>query len=140
MANEAVQATITEVVKQVSDTMTEAIKEYGPDAVDLAMMAYRIEALQQIVTGFICAAALAAVVCAYRKFWCWSGAKIRESRHDEDGFFLARAMLGAGVAIGGAFLLAGAIQNVVDVSAWVAVLGHPELRVAMKALVAAGLL
>jgi hypothetical protein len=136
---QATQATVAEVVKQVAAAMSDAVKQYGPDAVDLAMLAYRVEAAQQLLHGVVFVAVAAGLVAAFLKFWAWSGSKMDGSYNDE-GLYIGRAVsavVGGGVT---AMSAASAAVRLFDVSAWLAALGHPELRVAMKALEAAGLL
>lgn len=141
METEAIQqASISEVIKQVSDAMSGAVKQYGPDAVDLAMMAYRIEAAQQIVFGLVCAIGAIFIAKAYLRLWAWSKERMEDDPANDEMFVVARIMLGIFSVIVCGFSVIGAIQRLIDVSAWIAVFGYPELRVAMKALAAAGMM
>ena len=136
---QATQETIGEVVKQVAAAMSEAVKQYGPDAVDLALMAYRVEAAQQVLHGVVFAVVAVAVTIAYVKLWTWSGSNMKGSYNDGD-VYLVRAVVGAFAAATAAIGIYAALLRFLDVSAWFAVFGYPELRIAMKALEAAGLM
>ena len=141
MAEEIIpSASISEVIKQVSEAMSGAVKQYGPDAVDLAMMAYRIEAAQQIVLGIVCAISAALVTRAYLRFWAWSKDGMEQDPANDEGFWVGRVVLGIGCVVIGGFTAINAIQSLIDFSAWIAIFGYPELRVAMKALSVAGML
>jgi hypothetical protein len=133
------QATIGEVVKQVAGAMSDAVKQYGPDAVDLALVAYRVEAAQQLLHGAVSAAVVVALIVAYQKFWALSAARMTGSYNDEP-FIIGRVIFGVLAAIAATLAAASAAGNLLDVSAWLAAFGYPELRIAMKALEAAGLL
>lgn len=136
---EVTQATIGEVVKQVAAAMSDAVKQYGPDAVDLALVAYRVEAAQQLLHGVTFAVVAAVSIVAYLKFWTFSGSKLDGSYNDEP-FIIGRILSGIAAAIVVAMAVASAAARLLDVSAWLAAFGYPELRIAMKALEAAGLL
>lgn len=134
------QASIAEVVKQVSDAMSGAMKQYGPDAVDLAVMAYRVDAVQQIVEGVVLAIIAVLIVKAFLWVWAVTGKGIEENPRDTEGYYVARVGAGIVGATAGGLTGAQALANLMDVAAWTAVAGYPELRIAMKALSAAGLM
>lgn len=141
MAEETIpMASISEVIKQVSEAMSGAVKQYGPDAVDLAMMAYRIDAAQQIAIGIVCAISAIIIAKVYLRFWAWSGIRMKDDPTNDEGFVVGRMMLGIASVVIGGFTVVGSINKLIDVSAWIAVFGYPELRVAMKALAAAGMM
>ena len=119
--------------------MSEAVKQYGPDAVDLALMAYRVEAAQQVLHGVVLLAVAAATAILYAKLWTWSAAKM-EGGYGDEPYYIARVLCGILGTV--CFLLSGAsaMARLLDVSAWLATFGWPELRIAMKALEAAGLM
>jgi len=128
--------TIGDIAARVAGAMEAAVKDYGPDAVDLALMAYRVDAAQSMVAG-IGGVALAFVsVVGLSKLWA--------ATQDEDGDFsegksLARVFGSiAGVALGVVGI--GGATNLFSVTGWLAVFGYPELLIATKALQAAGLL
>jgi hypothetical protein len=136
---EATQATIAEVVKQVADAMSQAMKQYGPDAVDLALMAYRVESAQQLLHGAAFCISLALLAYVFKRVWVWSGSKLDGSYNDEP-IIVGRALGAIVSVIAGIVLAAHALARLLDASAWLAAFGWPELRIAMKALEAAGLL
>jgi len=131
---DAVEGTVAEAMKQVGAALAEAAREYGPGAVDLALMAYRVDAAQQLLYGAVCLAITLGVALSYRKLW-----RASESWNEFDRDPLR---LGAGVCavVVGAFFFSGAFALLIDASAWIAAFGYPELRIAMKALEAAGLM
>ena len=136
---EATNATIAEVVKQVADAMASAVKDYGPEAVDLALMAYRVDAAQQLLHGVGFAAVVGALIAAYLKIGEWSGTQM-DGSFDDQGIIIGRILSGVVGGIAGTLAAANAARNLLDVSAWLAAFGYPELRIAVKALEAAGLL
>lgn len=136
---DATQATISEVVKQVADAMSAAMKQYGPDAVDLALLAYRVEAAQQLLHGATFAVAVAAIAYGFMRFWAWSATKLDGSYNDEP-YYIGRIVAAISLLGGSAGFGAAALARLLDASAWLAAFGWPELRIAMKALEAAGLL
>ena len=136
---QATQATIGEVVKQVAAAMSEAVKQYGPDAVDLALMAYRVDAAQQVLHGVAFAVAATAVIIAFVRFWAWSGTKMDGSYNDEP-YYIGRGLGGFFAVAASTAFAAAALARLLDVSAWLATFGYPELRIAIRALEAAGLM
>jgi hypothetical protein len=71
--------------------------------------------------------------------WLWVATQ--DGGHPgDDGPLLLRAIgVIFGVIVGGLMFVAGALR-LLSISAWVAVFGYPELRIAIKALEAAGLM
>ena len=122
------------IVAQVAQGLHDAAVTYGPDAVALALTAYRVDALQQIASGGVMLLFVAAIILGYR--WLWKASK----DWDEETLLGARGacgIIGGFVAIG---LLIAAIYRFLDFPVWIAAFGHPELLIAIRALHAAGLL
>lgn len=124
-------------LSEVAKTLKQAIDKYGPDAVDLALVAYRVDAIQTLVFGF----AWAAVTFALFKI----GQRVlqvteKDYQNGEEWAIFAR-VFGVGLpAVAGILTSLGALNDLLDVPAWVAALGYPELMIATRALEAAGLL
>ena len=138
VVTKSLDETLSGAVKAVADGITNAVAEYGPDAVELALMAYRIEAAQQVATGCLMVGVAVVIAFAYRKFWEVSRPYM--GTRNEEPYLISRVLLGA---IGGAVsipTLFAAVPRIADISAWVAIFGYPELRIATKALEAAGLM
>jgi succinate-acetate transporter protein len=48
-----IQNTFGQVMTNAAQAMADAAKQYGPDAVELGLIVYRISALQEIVVGLL---------------------------------------------------------------------------------------
>ena len=131
---EVAQQTIGDIVANVSNALTDAVKQYGPDAVDLAMLAYRVDAVQTLAIGFLCLAAIAISIKLYLRFW-----KISEEfdRWDKGP---ARAVIGVLLGFMSLFLGVFTISCLLNAPIWLAAFGRPEVLIATKALKAAGLM
>ena len=134
---EAVSDKMDVAMVEIAEALKGAVDQYGADAVDLALLAFRVEAAHHLMLGVM---QLVAAFVVWRLLrWLW--AFTQEGWDDaDDGSQIARA-LGtiAGMMFGGLMLAAGVLR-VTSISAWVAVFGYPELRIAIKALQAAGLM
>jgi len=123
--------TIGDIAARVAGAMEAAVKDYGPDAVDLALLAYQVQAVQSLVFGVMGVVALIAITVAYVKIW-----RISADHNDPDFARVFGAM--AAIALGVCGLaLASRLLSAVH---WLAAFGYPELLIATKALQAAGLL
>ena len=128
---EAVSDKMDVAMVEIAEALKGAVDQYGADAVDLALLAFRVMlGVMQLV---------AALVVWKLLRWLWAFTQEGWDEAD-DGAQMARAFgTVAGVMFGGLMLAAG-ILRVTSISAWVAVFGYPELRIAIKALEAAGLM
>lgn len=126
--------TITEILKTVSHSISDAIKTYGPDAVDLALVAYQISAIQTLVIGFAFIVALIVTAIAYKKLW-YAVADFHESDRAPIRFLSGLVV----ICLSGCFIVA-AFSNLISVPVWLAAFGYPEMLIATKALIAAGLM
>ena len=117
--------------------LKEAAMKYGPDAVDLAMVVYQIEAIQQIVSGLFLLLLVHLTVKALRYLLAITAAGWE---NDNDGSVAGRVFgLIVGTIIGIACSLFAA-ERLLSVSNWAAAFGYPELMMAKRALEAAGLM
>ena len=134
---EAVSDKMDVAMVEIAEALKGAVDQYGADAVDLALLAFRVEAAHHLMLGVM--QLVAALIVWKLLRWLW--AFTQEGWDDaDDGAHIARASgTIAGVMFGGLMLAAG-ILRVTSISAWVAVFGYPELRIAIKALEAAGLM
>ena len=134
---EAVSDKMDVAMVEIAEALKGAVDQYGADAVDLALLAFRVEAAHHLMLGVM--QLVAALVVWKLLRWLW--AFTQEGWDDaDDGAQIARAFgTIAGMMFGGLMLAAG-ILRVTSISAWVAVFGYPELRIAIKALEAAGLM
>jgi hypothetical protein len=126
--------TLTELTARVANAMEAAMIEYGPDAVNLALLAYQVEAIRYLGFGFIGLALALGVAAGYAKLWKISAAF--ESEADRDG---SRFACGTIVFFIMLFPLS-MIENLLSPAHWIAAFGSPELLIATKALQAAGAL
>lgn len=117
--------------------LKEAATKYGPDAVDLAMVVYQIEAIQQIVSGLFLLLLVHLTVKALRYL---IDSTAEGWRKDEGPTVSGRI---AGLIVGVIFGICIAIyaaDRLLSVTNWVAAFGYPELMMAKRALEAAGLM
>jgi len=134
---EAVSDKMDVAMIEIAEALKGAVDQYGADAVDLALLAFRVEAAHHLMLGVMQLVAALIVWKLWRLLWAatqdgWDAA--------DDGSKIARALgTVAGMMFGG-LMLAGGVLRVTSISAWVAVFGYPELRIAIKALQAAGLM
>lgn len=134
---EAVSDQMDTAMVEIAEALKGAVDQYGADAVDLALMAFRVEAAHSLMLGVM---QLIAVLVIWKLLrWLWDVTQEGWERADE-GAGIMRAgggFFGGGL---GLILLAAGILRVTSLSAWAAVFGYPELRIAIKALEAAGLM
>lgn len=123
-------------LSEITDTLKSAVTEYGPDAVDLALMAFRVEAIQQLVGGLFLM--LPVIICVANIKTVWNKTS-GGGWSSEDRGFMRGGYLVLGSIISMFTALPG-LNYLTDISAWAAAIGYPELRIAMKSLEAAGLM
>lgn len=134
---EAVSDKMDVAMVEIAEALKGAVDQYGADAVDLALLAFRVEAAHHLMLGVM--QLVAALVVWKLLRWLW--AFTQEGWDDADDFAqMARTFGGTSGVIFGGLMLAAGILRVMSISAWVAVFGYPELRIAIKALEAAGLM
>lgn len=134
---EAVSDQMGMAMGEIAEALKGAVDQYGADAVDLALMAFRLEAAHSLMLGFM--QLIAALVVWKLLRWFYAVTKKGWDEAD-DGSQMARVFGTIGGVTIGLIFLAGGILRITSVSAWAAVFGYPELRVAIKALEAAGLM
>ena len=136
------EQTISQIVAEVAAAMKDAAAEYGPQAADLALWAYQVNAIQRLLTGVLLLAVLLGIYLAWRWLWNASAAWVKEHSWGEDTETRDMSrFLGTGLAlIAGSLVAAGALTRLFDVAVWLAALGRPELLIATRALQAAGLM
>ena len=127
-----------EVFSMAAKGIQDAITEYGPEAVDLGLMVYRLEGIREVSLGVIFS--VFTFVAHYKLFkftvktvWPW----LREAPPREDRSWVVVPIITASL-----FLIfpLGAATRVFSVYHWAAALGYPEVLIAYKALQAAGLM
>ena len=135
MDQEAIQQGASEIIKVVANALENAITTYGPQAVDLAMMVYRIEAAQNLLYGAMIVALFGLGQFLFIKKW-WPMTERQRKTHLEEAFWLPYIF---GTGFTGLGALWG-LYEVVQVKYWLAVFGYPEVYMAIKALSAGGLM
>ncbi len=137
------ESKISEIVAEVALALKDAAAEYGPQAAELALMAYRVDAVKSLAFVPIAAASVYGIWRGWR--WLWQASETWVSKvgtHYEDttGRDLARAfgtLAGAATAL---VLSIAGMARLFDLPLWFAAFGKPELLIATRALQAAGLL
>ena len=136
--NTEIQTTITSMVAQTTAALKDAVSTYGPDAVDLALAAYRLEAAQQLLYGFLSFSLVLVTL--------WLGRYIprialENWKHADDSDRIYINTLGLILSsLASLMPLTVTVEKSFDLSAWAALFGYPELRIVTKALEAAGLM
>lgn len=134
---EAVSDKMDVAMVEIAEALKGAVDQYGADAVDLALLAFRVEAAHHLMLGVM--QLVAALIVWKLMRWLWVATQEGWDKRYE-GHEMARAVGSIAGAIFGGLMLAAGVLRVTSISAWVAVFGYPELRIAIKALEAAGLM
>ena len=127
-------STFEEVFVQSAIALQEAVATHGPDAVELGLMVYRLNGIRTVAAGLFAATIIVAAILAYVKIAARVEAGL--AQHAEGSAWIVGAMITAIVC----FFAMFKAPNILDLYAWAAALGHPEVLIAAKALMAAGLL
>ena len=134
---EAVSDQMDTAMVEIAEALKGAVDRYGADAVDLALMAFKIEAAHHLLLGVL----QLIVVFIVWKLGRWMWAVTQEGWDaGDDGSEMARAVVVTVGGIVGGLMLAAGVLRLTSISAWFAIFGYPELRIAIKALEAAGLM
>ncbi len=137
---ETTQQTVQDMVKIVADAIDKAVATYGPQAVDLAMMVYRVEAIQQLVNAGVYVSISVLIA------WIWlvpfrkMVIKDLEGVDGEKPFWPIMTASGILAAFISLPMFSKHIQDLIYIPYWIAAFGSPELFMATKALSAAGAL
>ena len=134
---DAVSDKMDTAMVEIAEALKGAVDQYGEDAVDLALLAFRIDAAHHLLIGVM---QLVVAFIMWRLLrWLWVATQ--DGGHPgDDGPLLLRAI---GCIVGGAIgglMVIGGVLRLTSISAWIAIFGYPELRIAIKALQAAGLM
>lgn len=130
-----VQKTFDQVMANAAQSLSDSVKQYGPDAVELGLTVYRISAVQQVATGMLALAFGVGLFVWAKLLLKWE----RESNRSPYDFPLC-GFLFVISTICGVYFTGAAFYNLMDVYNWAALFGCPEVLIAYKALVAAGLM
>ncbi len=128
--------TITSIAARVAEALEAAAVEHGEAAMDLALMAYQVQAIKTIVIGL----ALIAPALLTKKFISWLFRLTPD--YEEEGHQFVFRVLGSIAYCGPSLIMfiIGIYGYLISPVTWIAALGNPELFIATKALQAAGLL
>lgn len=137
------EPTVSAIVAEVAAALKDAAAEYGPQAADLALLAYRVDAIKGLLLVPVAGAAIYGIWRGWRWLWKISEAWVDNPgtpREDTGARVIARTV---GTIVGGigafVFALVG-LSRLLDIPLWIAAFGKPELLIATRALEAAGLL
>lgn len=103
-------------------TVGDKVLEYGPDVVEMALWVVRIDGMQYLLTGIVCAMTSALLTFKYlNRLWEWA------RKHDEGSEFMVTIVI---------FIISGllttiAIARLSNMWGWVAVFA-PKLALAKK--------
>jgi hypothetical protein len=126
--------TVTQVVAEVASALKNAAIEYGPDAADLALLAFRMDALKTLVEAGV----WALILLAGLRAWAWFWGKSRD--WESDAKYPSRIILGIVGGFAGFVIAIYSIGSFINIPLWIAAFGSPELLIATRALQAAGLM
>lgn len=129
-----VDKSLSSVLATVTQSLVDATKEYGPDAVELGLFVYRMEAVQKLVLAFV----ISVVLIIFWKMWIKWAKTCRDWTDPDFGFPRGAAALILTFAT--VPLVVEVIFDLFNAFYWVAAFGYPEVLVAYKALEAAGLM
>ena len=129
-----IDKSLSSVLAEVTTAMVEATKEYGPEAVDLALLVYRLDAAASLLLATVVVVSAIIFMLTFFKSL---------AKHFPDGEEPTLAAHFAVGVIGVPFFGIGGLSyldDVLNVFYWAALFGYPEVMVAYKALVAAGMM
>ena len=134
--------TISQIVAEVAAAMRDAAVDYGPEAADLALLAYQVDAIKALLLIPVASASIWGLWKAWGVLLRVSEGWVVPHSYGDDTFGRTIARVFGGVAAGGvALMLAiGGVNRLIDIPLWLAAFGNPELLIATRALQAAGLL
>ena len=124
-------------LSEITDTLKNAVTEYGPDAVDLALMAFRVEAFQQLAWGVLLLIPALVYAISFKTVWAQTAKLTHWENADRGAARLVYSIAGGIISV---FTSLPGLNYLMDISAWAAAIGYPELHIAMKSLEAAGLM
>ena len=136
-SNTIIQNTFGQVMTNAAQAMSDAVKQYGPDAVELGLVVYRISALQEIVIGLGLLILGTGLLIWGRFFVKWQ-LVVNQTSGDRD--FPAHGFAAFFILLAGTISTLGSFGNLFNVYNWAALFGYPEVLITYKALVAAGLM
>lgn len=124
---------LDEIISEVTLALQEAVKQHGAEAVELGLLIYKLEAFKIIVLGVVGVILLITLLTSAFKV-C---KKISSARtYDKELPYV----VGALICIIPIMLLIDTSLHILNVHAWAAVFGYPQVFIAAKALAAGGLL
>lgn len=130
--------TFSEAVTKVVTALESAIAEHGEAAVDLALVAYRIDAAQDVIGATL---VVGIGVALAMKAVGWARAGIAQLASGDDEFIGAMRVGASGVAAPfGVVVALHSLSDAIAFAKWAAIFGHPEILIATNALKAAELL
>ena len=136
------EQTISQIVAEVASALKDAAAEYGPQAADLALLAYRVDAIKSLMFIPIAAAMMWCLWRAWLLLYRVSEGWVERRSYGDDTFPRSAARCAGVLIFGGAGVLtaATAVGRLIDIPLWMAAFGTPELLIATRALQAAGLM
>jgi len=129
-----VDKSLSSVLATVTQSLVDATKEYGPDAVELGLFVYRMEATQKLILASV----ISVVLIIFLKIWIKWAKSCKDWSDPNQGF--PRGFAGVVLTLITVPLVVEVILDLFNPFYWVAAFGYPEVLVAYKALEAAGLM
>lgn len=125
--------TLMSVIEQTAIALKEAVKQYGPDAVDLALKVYQVGAIKDLFVGLFFVVIFVVVMYQWPKIIRFEKEKAGE----------ACGVATLGMVVVSSFLafivMKACLDFLFNPFLWMAAFGRPEVLIAKKALEAAGL-
>lgn len=115
-----------DMIDKWAQQLGSALKQYGPDAVDLAMAVGRVGAIRDVAIGVLFL--ILAVIWSSGGLWVVKKTMKAEGGFEEASFFMS--LIGA---VGFLILIGVALNNLLDLYAWAGIF-RPEIYLAAKAL------
>lgn len=127
--------TITGIAERVAEAMEAAAVEYGEASIDLALLAYQVDAVKSLIIGLIFAIPILFCVRAFKWLWAFS-----DGFEDITDRQMLRTFFSVAYVLVSIIALVGVVDHLLNPVMWLAAFGKPELMIATKALQASGLL
>lgn len=129
-----VDKSLSSVLATVTQSLVDATKQYGPDAVELGLFVHRMEAVWQLLIAVV----VSITLIIFWKMWVKWAKTCKDWGDTDQGF--PRGVAGVLLATATVPLVVHMSFDLLNPFYWVAAFGYPEVLVAYKALEAAGLM
>lgn len=144
--NDQVSITISEMLAKAAIALQSVVQQYGPDAINLGLVVYRIEGLKIVAVGLLLVLFFIIVSSLFFKHRHFLFEKVcvqKESSYSSARYEYpnqTQATIATTILAFSFFISLQGLVNLFNFYAWAAALGYPEVLIAYKTLVSSGLM